>query len=232
MKKQPILLIYWALCLLHLLATVAEQELLLLLSKPALISLLALWFYRAFPAKNQAFFRYILIGLLFSIVGDSLLMLVSYGPRQDHFFLFGLGAFLIAQISYALGFWQRSRGQNGWLQTKPLRLAPLVLYLGLMLWLLLPVVTPEMRIPIAIYATAISAMVAGVLNLYGLIPPPIFRPLLAGVLLFLLSDSLIALNKFLLPFPLSGLAIMATYLMAQYWIASSAVQLGGQPAKR
>lgn len=228
MTKSPLLLAYWALCLLHLLATIVEHEMLILFTKPALVSLLALWFSRAFPDKNQAFFRYVLLGLIFSIAGDSLLMLVAYGPRQDHFFLPGLGAFLIAQLSYARAFWGLSRGRRGYLQTKAFGWLPLLLYWGGMLLLLLPVVASEMRFPIAIYATAICAMVAGALNLYGLLPPTIFRTLLTAVLLFLLSDSLIAVNKFLLPFPLSGLAIMSTYLVAQYGIARSAVALGSR----
>ncbi len=226
MTKSPLLLAYWALCLLHLLATVVEHEILILFTKPALMSLLGLWFYRAFPDKNQAFFSYILLGLVFSVAGDSLLMLVAYGPRQDHFFLLGLGAFLIAQLSYARAFWGLSRGRRGHLQVKVVRWLPLLLYWGGMLLLLLPAVAGEMRIPIAIYATAICAMVAGALNLYGLVPSAIFRALFTAVLLFLLSDSLIAVNKFLLPFPLSGLAIMSTYLVAQYGIARSAVALG------
>ncbi|MCB0548246.1 MAG: hypothetical protein KDD19_11740, partial [Phaeodactylibacter sp.] len=49
--------------------------------------------------------------------------------------------------------------------------------------------------------------------------------LMAGILLFILSDSLIALNKFrvdLVVIPYARLWIMATYLLGQYWIARNA----------
>jgi uncharacterized membrane protein YhhN len=90
---------------------------------------------------------------------------------------------------------------------------------------LLPNMDAAMQLPVAVYALAITAMVGSVTNLQGLIDASIFRPLLAGVLLFLLSDTLIAVNKFLTPLPLAGLAIMATYLLAQYLIATQARRL-------
>jgi len=39
-----------------------------------------------------------------------------------------------------------------------------------------------------------------------------------GAILFMLSDSVIAVNKFVLEIPLSGLWIMTTYTLAQWLI--------------
>jgi uncharacterized membrane protein YhhN len=41
---------------------------------------------------------------------------------------------------------------------------------------------------------------------------------LIGAILFIISDSLIAINKFAYSIPLSGLWVMATYIAAQYLI--------------
>jgi hypothetical protein len=76
-------------------------------------------------------------------------------------------------------------------------------------------------------------MAMSCLNLSGLLPATVFRPLFSGVLLFLLSDSILAADRFMsghvaLPFP--GLLIMATYLAAQYLIATACVAALRVPA--
>lgn len=225
MGNRPLLHAYTALAVVHLVAATLRHEWLILLTKPLLLTLLAVWFYRSFAPRSGAFFKLILAGLVFSIGGDTLLMFVDYGPRQGVFFLLGLGSFLLAQVCYAAAFLRRTRGQIGWIQANWLRALPLVLFFGTMLAVLLPNVDAAMQLPVAVYALAITAMVGSVANLHGLIDASIFRPLLAGVLLFLLSDTLIAVNKFLTPLPLAGLAIMATYLLAQYLIATQARRL-------
>jgi len=40
----------------------------------------------------------------------------------------------------------------------------------------------------------------------------------------MISDSLLAINKFMQPLPLSGLAIMLTYLLAQYLIVEGVLK--------
>ncbi|MGH2565082.1 MAG: lysoplasmalogenase family protein [Ginsengibacter sp.] len=43
---------------------------------------------------------------------------------------------------------------------------------------------------------------------------------------FVFSDSILALNKFYQPVPLSGLLIMATYLYAQWALVRSCIATG------
>ena len=49
---------------------------------------------------------------------------------------------------------------------------------------------------------------------------------IAGALLFILSDSLIAMNRFLTPVPLSGFLIMMTYYLAQFSITFGSLKQG------
>jgi len=56
------------------------------------------------------------------------------------------------------------------------------------------------------------------LNRRGRVNPPSFRYVFFGSILFLLSDSMIAINKFSTEFPLAGFWIMITYISAQYLI--------------
>ena len=95
---------YFLVGLLNLWAEHRQSEFLVFATKPCLLALLSLWFYLRMRPLKGPFPRFILSGLLFSIAGDSLLMLVGYGPKDERFFLMGLGAFLLAQLSYMAGF--------------------------------------------------------------------------------------------------------------------------------
>ena len=50
------------------------------------------------------------------------------------------------------------------------------------------------------------------------------RLMVAGALLFVLSDSILAIHKFYMPFALAGTMIMLTYGCAQYLIVQGAVK--------
>ena len=71
-------------------------------------------------------------------------------------------------------------------------------------------------IPISAYATAIMWM--GITAAERQANQKSYRFILIGATLFIISDSLIAINKFAFSIPLSGLWVMATYIAAQYLI--------------
>jgi uncharacterized membrane protein YhhN len=70
--------------------------------------------------------------------------------------------------------------------------------------------------PIIAYATAIMLM--GITAAERQSNKKSYRFVLIGAILFIISDSLIAINKFAFSIPLSGLWVMATYIAAQYLI--------------
>ena len=51
-----------------------------------------------------------------------------------------------------------------------------------------------------------------------------FNLVIYGSILFVISDSILAYNKFVFPISYSGLAIMSTYMAAQYLITVGAVE--------
>lgn len=196
-------------------------------TKPLLLAVLALWFYLQMRPLRERFPRLLLAGLIFSWGGDVLLMLVSNGPKQPHFFLLGLGGFLFAQLSYTSGFLNYPGARQGHLSRAPWRGWPFVLFLVAILGMLWPGLGGGLRIPVVVYACAITGMALAALNLRDFLLREHFLGLMAGVVLFLLSDSLIALNKFrpeAVNLPLIRLWIMATYLLGQYFIAANAVK--------
>jgi uncharacterized membrane protein YhhN len=217
--------IYLILSLAHLYASHSQSETLILVTKPLLLTLLSLWFYLSSRPLDHTFKRFVLLGLVFSVGGDTLLMLVENGPRLEVFFLLGLGSFLIAQLSYMYAFISYPGAKRGDIARRPWMGVFFLLYLiGILggLWSDIP---SGMKVPVVIYAMAIVSMATAAFNLRGLVLREYFLGLMAGVLLFVVSDSCIAINKFGQPLPYARLLIMSTYLLGQLLIAWNAYQI-------
>lgn len=142
-------------------------------------------------------------GLLFSGSGDIILQLDGAG-----YFVYGLGAFLIAHLFYIAAFIRQPEISRSRLPV------PLVICVyGIIMGVVLFPHLGDMLIPVAVYLLIILSM--GISAALGTTNHPL---VVAGALLFIISDSLIATNRFLVPVPLSGLLIMTTYYMAQFLI--------------
>ena len=76
-----------------------------------------------------------------------------------------------------------------------------------------------MKIPVIIYTVVILTMLTSALNREKKVNRQSYILVLVGAILFVISDSIIAIDKFRYHFALSGIAIMSTYVTAQYFIA-------------
>lgn len=88
--------------------------------------------------------------------------------------------------------------------------------------LLLPYLGP-LQVPVIIYAVVICTMLFCSIHIYPKLTAPANQYFVAGALLFVLSDSILAINKFYSPLPLGGCWIMLTYCAAQYLIVSGCI---------
>jgi len=203
------------------LAVARERRNLEFVFKPAtLIALLfGAWLLTRAPHDPwQA--RFFLAGLGFSLVGDIFLML-----RGKQFFVVGLVAFLLAHVSYTIGF-------NPTVPPWPslLILIPVV-GIGAFLFRELARGLRErgedtMLRPVAIYSVVLSAML---LSAWA----TLFRPewtgfrrglAIGGASLFFVSDAMLAWDRFVAPFPLARLWIHVTYHLGQMALAASIAQ--------
>lgn len=75
-----------------------------------------------------------------------------------------------------------------------------------------------LKVPVFVYTTVLISMNIFALNRFGKVNDKSFQLIMIGAICFALSDSLLALNKFLIPLPLAGVWILATYAAAQYFI--------------
>lgn len=184
--------------------------------KPLLMPALLWWYFTAAGAGGRSVA--VVAALVFSWGGDVLLLF----QHDSRFFIFGLAAFLVAQALYIFAYRLHQRpveGPPGALDNvRKLRMALPVLLAGIGLVVVLYPSLGEYRFPVVAYASVIQAMVIAAIFRWGRTAPASFRTVLAGALLFMVSDAMIAVNKFYAPLPDAGFWIMLTYLAGQLLI--------------
>ncbi len=156
------------------------------------------------------------LAFLFSWIGDLLMMFSG----RFVFFVSGIGSFLVAQLLYSFLFLRTINisGKKPFLKKKPFWLIPYIAFGIIIYMILFPQLDIVLRIAVFVYIIAILGMSSMALNRYGNGHPLSFSLVYAGSLFFVVSDSLIAINRFLVAIPYEGILIMTTYIVAQYLI--------------
>ncbi len=152
-------------------------------------------------------------GLFFSWVGDVLLEI----PGQNELmFIAGLAGFLLAHVMYLVVFFS-TPGKNSIFGKRFYLLLPVVAF-GLVFILIVWNDLGKMLIPVIVYAIVMLIMLSGAINRIEKVNRTSFIMVLAGAILFVISDSFLAIGKFIHPFYLSTIAVMTTYVAAQLLI--------------
>lgn len=195
-----------------------DNTLLQMIFKPLIIPALIGYLASQVKSLTTGITKWVLLALLFSLLGDILLLFVS---KDEIFFLLGLASFLIAHIFYIVFFqrvWVREK-----ISVKPWLLVMVVIYYAALIALLLPHLG-DMRIPVLVYGLVISCMLVLALHMLFLANKTAGQWMMTGALLFVMSDSVLAINKFYQPFDAAGVIIMLTYGLAQLFIVKGAAQ--------
>ena len=216
-REKTILLVFAIASIGNLASTLVDASMLNYATKPLLLlPLLIAW--QSITLLKTRFDKLIAGAFLFSWFGDLLLMMVSSTWGQNvPFFILGLGSFLVAHLFFIAAFWHWKGQRTGLIQQKPWLLVPFLLFWGILMYILWPGLG-DLRIPVTAYSLVIIVMTASAHNLWNLLAAPAKNYLSIGTILFVLSDSLIAVNKFASPFAGASFAIMLTYIVAQYLI--------------
>lgn len=182
--------------------------------KPLLMIWIVVYYYINTREFGKSLFIY--LAFLFSWIGD--LFLMVSGPNEM-FFYAGVGGFFLAQLSYIRSFLNvTSAGKRGFIAGNPLISVPFIIYVAGILYLILGGMKGVMVPIIIIYAVSLISMSIAALNRKSLVNSDSFRLVFAGSILFVISDSMLALNKFYTDLPRSSFLIMLTYFVAQYLI--------------
>lgn len=201
-----LLWIYAAVSIANLAAKVIPSQELDQFTKPLLMPLLMVYVYKSSIGNTTAKTLLLFIALLFSWLGDVVLMYQS----NETYFLAGIGLFLIAQITYVLVL-RKSMYQAPEFSFP--KILPFLLYAGLLFYILLP--AGDFSIPIVIYGLVIMTMAIMARLREGNSSQDSYKLAFMGSLLFVLSDSVLAYNSFYTAIPYAGIFIMSTYCAAQ-----------------
>lgn len=163
--------------------------------------------------------RSILAGLLLSLAGDVLLI-------PPNLFVAGLVAFLLAHIAYLHALTRNLR-----LFARPL---PFVVVAGVaaaVLALLWPGLPAALKLPVVAYVVMLGAMTAQAAARAVVLRTMHARRAALGGALFLVSDALLAIDRFHAPLPAASLWVLVTYWTAQVLIALSVEAREQAPAE-
>ena len=168
--------------------------------------------FLAFRQGGSDFTQYktlILIGLSLSLLGDIFLML----PRER--FIAGLVSFLVAHLFFIAAFIGNAGPFWNWIY-----LAPVFIYFVLFLNILWKH-TGNMTVHVSVYSLVLLIFLWQAAGQYGFYTTNTTAFGFWGALLFVLSDSLLAYNKFVKPLKWAPAILMVWYWAALYFLALS-----------
>lgn len=188
------------------------------ITKPLIVILLVIYFIGSTKEISSGLKKWILFALVFSLAGDVLLLFVTQNPV---FFLAGLVAFLVAHIFYIIFFHSIRVLQV--VKPKPFLLIPVLIYYLVLIAFLSPHLG-DMKLPVRIYGVVICFMLMLALHILYIKNKSAGMLMLTGAILFVISDSVLAINKFYNSFDGAGIIIMLTYGIAQLLLTEGAVK--------
>lgn len=214
-KIHPLLVVLFiASCVAELYSQACEKPALEYLAKPLIMTTIILSFSSLVNIKHILYWP-TMAAFFFSLAGDVLLMFTKH---NEIFFLSGLATFLLAHVFYIVTFSVNvKKSKNHRSVFGPGHYVILILAVSLYT-VLFPHLAGFMKIAVLLYTAAITAMVLTALQRKAVADRGSYQLVLWGALLFLLSDSLLAINRFWFEIPFGGIWVMASYMPAQYLI--------------
>lgn len=181
------------------------------------ISIVSLLFFIP-KGLSTNFTKLILLALAFCLLGDVLLLNQAY-------FVFGLVAFLLAHILFIVAFIKHKGFWFHWVSF-------VILFLiggAIFFWL-----KPDLgdfMVPVLFYVLVITAMAWQGIGLYLKDKGKAYVWIAWAVLFFMLSDTMLAINKFKAPFDYASVLILVTYWLSIALIANATynIALGKKP---
>lgn len=216
--QKKISLAFLVLVAIDITGLLIQSDKLHFVAKPLLIpALLLLLYFTVNQVKGKTL---LMTGLVFSWAGDVLLMFES---RDKLFFISGLVCFLTTHIFYIIYFLKIRSVNISLLKKHPILMALVPAYGITLVWQLYTHLG-DLKLPVIIYAAVICSMLLCSLHVYLKVNKKAAVYYLSGAAAFVLSDSLLAVNKFYEPFAYAGVLIMITYCAAQYFIVRGYIE--------
>jgi uncharacterized membrane protein YhhN len=168
---------------------------------------------RAYQSGITGRFDFLLLAALAaSMAGDVFLML------PGGYFIPGLASFLIAHLFYIALF----RQSVLWFPSRVALAGALVVGAAMYAWVWAGLNDPVLKVAVAAYVSVISLMVAQAIGRATVQRSAASCAVALGACIFMLSDSLIAINRFVQPLPLASLWVLTSYYVAQLLMVHNA----------
>lgn len=159
---------------------------------------------------HRAFDLKLLAALVLCLAGDVFLMLPGL-------FIPGLVSFLLAHLCYLALFRQGVRWFPSGTALAATLAAAVVMYA-----ILFPHLGAVLKVAVAAYALVIALMAAQAIGRATVLRDPATAAVAIGAGFFMLSDALLAINRFATPLPMAQFWVLATYYAAQVLIVRNA----------
>ncbi len=141
--------------------------------------------------------------LIFSAGGD-----IALALGEGQYFIIGLGLFLVAHIVYIVAFSRDFKAQKS-----RIPIAVLLVAYAVAIAVIMTPSLKEMMLPVYVYMVVITLM-----GIFAAFRGPKSKLVLYGALSFIVSDSILAINRFMVAVPASDYLVMITYYLAQVLI--------------
>ena len=233
MKHQRFIHFYFSLAILFIILEHLNTFIPALAVKALLMPALIIFYHTQIKGNYNLLHRLVMTGLGFSWIGDITLQLaneqIDFLLSADNMFILGLGAFLVTQLFYIVAF-SLPRGRHTVLSSHLYQTLLVIAYGFVLIWYLYHSLG-DMKIPVILYATIILLMLLSALNRYGKVNGVSYILVVIGALIFVISDSMIAINKFEIKFEFARKLIMVTYVTAQFLIVIGCIRQDKIPIK-
>lgn len=207
MRSKLIFWIFVGVSIAHLFTQALDLTEFSRFTKPALMPLLLYYVYESSKGKVTMRILLLCLAVFLSWLGDLAMM---YSDQQVYF-LIGIGLFLSAHIVYIVVL-NKSSYQP--LKFDVLRVLPFALYAVAFFKFLIPS-SGDFATPVFVYGIVICVMAATARLREGGTSQQSYLLALFGGILFLISDSVLAIDRFYGTIPIVGVWVMSTYIAAQ-----------------
>ena len=211
MVKKIALFAFVIVSLLDIIGIIFKIESLTFIFKPFILLALLFLYSQSVEFRN----KWYAMALIFCFFGDVFLLYSG-----ENVFKFGLGFFLIAHLLFIAVVAKRIKKVN--FLNGFISIIPFGIVLSLLLFLLKDFLK-DLFIPVLVYGVVIC--IFGAVSLIDFLNTKSRNSLLMffGALVFIVSDAVLAINKFYYAALVLQVAVMVTYISAQYLIYSAMV---------
>ncbi|MFD2822621.1 lysoplasmalogenase [Lacinutrix iliipiscaria] len=212
MKKRTHLVLIVISVILTITSVYIEHKIMHFIFKP--LSTILVILLPVLYAKNtlKPYKNIILLGLIFCLIGDVFLMFDSY-------FVFGLASFLIGHVLFIYAFTTINGFSKNIKTLIPLLMIASIIFFNLKNHL------GDLLIPVILYITCIVLMAWQAINLYVWKKEYGFLLITIGACLFMVSDTVLSIGKFISDFTIAQFLISSTYWSAIALIALSTIYI-------